>query len=673
MAPSRTIAPSLTTAYLAKWFRVISNFVAGLLILGTGVLVVVLVSQGMFQSTYVYVKPPEAWTTLSTSCRLDAAGFVPSSCSEVEVAATGALPWQSIGAQLALDLRIASHNSTVFVTSCLAANSVDVTASVSLVVGERDFPLCRPTARQEILGLSAVEAVTTAVFPNGAFLLSTFSDAKPVERVDVVDTMGVRIPVTRSVSKTIIATDGTTTPTLWNQPNYATSLNSLNRFFLMQVWLVVHFVDISALVAANKIDGYHIGKTTGYATTLGWDNSHNVDNYMLLLAFQILICAVSLALLSNDGVITLEGLSGLLKNKPVLTYDILASLERRKVLLVSLVCTFFFSPLYADAIRYSYGVTGYHFWSLSLLMIAVMMALSWIALLTSLQWLPVPVRWLNRPICYSAPVFVYCTVLFVVIVEAAQSQGPVQAESFWNHGGNTLFLNINGTLYKSGATDTQGTTPVIYLLMPDLIVCVVAAWVASIAAHKVLVGYVVLDTSWTSHNDFVSQLPMPQWVTSLDLDHKNTISIGNKLYCKPSLMVLLGYCTIRDKTRAVHYAMSGETHNTHVYVSSHHSSSHDRVDTHVLHTGGNGHKGNHSALLDDAAAARQHAQRLRSATEYFVVSIYVLVPSILPWVRYFHQPQVFGKISSNRFERCKSNTHLEQGLKYTYSRGDCCG
>ncbi|RHY62104.1 hypothetical protein DYB30_006609 [Aphanomyces astaci] len=668
----RKVRPQLSSAYISKWLRVLSNMSAGLLIIGTGALVSLLLYQGMFYSQRISPMTQDRWSPLFQSCVLNSSGFVLGSCDPDEVASTGAIPWTSVGAQLARDLqRNDSSEAPVYVATCVIGGYNGTSwANLMFLVGEHGFPKCKPMGKQVVLGMASLETVGTDDFPLGAFLLSTFADARPVRPVQIATVNGV-VTVIQSTVKTIIAPNGSTFAAPWEQRNYVTSVNSLNRLFLMRLWLVAHYLDISSLT--DTLDGYSVGSHTGMAVAFGWDHSHTVDHYMLLLAFQVLICFVSLGLLSNDGVITLEGLSGLLKNKPVLTYDILASLERRKLLLVSLVCTFFFSPLYADAIRYTYAETGYHYWYLALLMVAVMMALSWMALLTSLQSVPVPKIWRNRPLCYSAPVFIYCTILFFVIYEGSFDSGKVESEAMWSHAKGTLGLVVHGQTRSSGAYTMTGMTPVIYLIMPDLVVCMLVAWGVSIAAHKWHVGYAILDTSWTSHNEFVNQLPKPQWVTSLNLDHKNTISIGSKLFCKPSLLVLLGYCIIRDKG----VDATAATTNLYHPASSHHSSTHDKVETasYVVTTTKEGTTASRlGTTLYAAAQPPPHSSPNRLKTEFIVISIYDLVAALLPWIRRLvYSPHQFGTITTNKFLVTKSHTRLHQKANYTYSRGDCCG
>ncbi|KAG9407712.1 hypothetical protein AC1031_002432 [Aphanomyces cochlioides] len=180
-------------------------------------------------------------------------------------------------------------------------------------------------------------------------------------------------------------------------------------------------------------------------------------------------------------------------------------------------------------------------------MISLWLTLSWIAILTCIvQWLPVPAAWRNKPICYSAPFFVYFHSIVFVITESAKRRGAKSSANFWGYAPSTLRLNFDGTNVISGAFKLDGATPAIYTLMPDIAIIFVLSWFGSIAAYKALTGNIVLDTTWTAQNKFLKQLTLPQWVTGLDLDKTNTIAIGTKLYCRPSLIVFFRFCTVHE-------------------------------------------------------------------------------------------------------------------------------
>ncbi|CAK4679218.1 unnamed protein product [Aphanomyces euteiches] len=660
---TKRLKPQFTVAYISKWARVVSNLYASFAIFVTGCIVVVLLTQGMFHTTNVTMLTQDTWTTRYQSCRLSASGFT--ACDPADVAVTGNAPWTSIGLQLAAEIDL--QNATAYVTTCSLISAISDTQSVGklfLVVGETSFPSCNPVGPQVVTGMAVVDTVGTTDFPDGAFLVSLFSDAKAIQPASVRETNGNMVPVTASGTKTIVTTDGARVPADWNQTNYMTSLNSLNRIFLMRVFAVNHFLDMSS--AVKSMQGYSVGKKTGFITTVGVANSHKVDNYFFLFVFQITLCVVTLLMLTNDFMITLEGLRGLLRNKPVLTYDLLASLERRKVLLLALVASFCFSPLYIDVICFTYHIKGYTYWSVLLIMISLSLTLSWIAILTCIvQWLPVPAAWRNKPICYSAPFFVYFHSIVFVLTEAAQRRGAKSSANFWGYAPSTLRLNFDGTNVISGAFKLDGATPAIYTLMPDIAIIFVLAWFGSIATYKALTGNIVLDTTWTAQNEFLKQLTLPQWVTALDLDKTNTIAIGTKLYCRPSLIVLFGFCTVHEDIK---YRLGDDAH---LNVSNNASSHIDGVEsTSSVALSGIATRGKittQSHYPGQTSKPPPHEE-----THYMVISIYGLVATTIPWIRRIYQTKIFGEIYQNKFTQVKSITHINKALNYVYSRGDCC-
>ncbi|ETV93813.1 hypothetical protein H310_12377 [Aphanomyces invadans] len=174
----RRARPKLSATYISKWLRVLSNIFAGVLILGTGVLVLLLLYQGMFYSQWIRPMALDKWNPMFKSCRLDALGFVPGTCDDEEVQSTGDVAWASIGAQLAMDLLRNESDGQVFVTTCLIGGYENAAwATVMFVVGGDIFPDCHPVGEQAILGMAALETIGNDDFPFGAYLLSTFSDA----------------------------------------------------------------------------------------------------------------------------------------------------------------------------------------------------------------------------------------------------------------------------------------------------------------------------------------------------------------------------------------------------------------------------------------------------------------------------------------------------------------
>ncbi|OQS02737.1 hypothetical protein THRCLA_04926 [Thraustotheca clavata] len=677
----RTNGPEFTIVYISKWVRITSNVIAGCIILATAIIVAFLLWKGMFQSRYVIAYPQSTqdseWESFHSSCVLDQNGWIPNTCDQSEINLTGPTPWTSVGTEIASSLELKTNKSTAYVTTCLVGMDRGRVAVILLTADPSDgYAKCIPNGGQPATGVFVLETATTDNYPNGVFLLSSNSDSKHYPMSVCVQTDGTSVPII-SFMKAFIAVNGSVAAAPDTTVNYYTQINSLNRRYLIWVTSSVHII---AIFDPTQYTGWTYGKYSGYIGTIGWVQQHTVDNHYELLHFQILITIISLGVLSNDAYVTFHGASGLLKNKPVLTYDVFSGLERRKALMCCLVATMCYSPLYADVLRYLYNMNGFgdKYWSLSLEMIAAMFAFSWIAFLSCWQRLPCPKFLYNKPLSYSAPIFIYSYLTIFLAIATIRRRGHLEASKFWTDADALLTIQVNGQPVLAGSYTADGTLPVINKLMLDVLITNFSAWFVSILANKFMLGYIYLDTTWTEKNEFLKMLdtPKPQWVTSLDLDGKNAIYIGDKLYCKPSMLALLGFCTILTKTK---YAVSGGVvlpgtarkvevqSNTHSSRAGNYSENTNAVSTQTQR------ETNQSVGNEDSNI--HHVQTRKQPQPYLVISIYNLLPSIF-FPKYRHHcyvPRILGTIEHNVYTPCKSSTKLENGMSYVYSRGDCCG
>ncbi|OQR91792.1 hypothetical protein ACHHYP_04363 [Achlya hypogyna] len=665
--------PEFTVAYISKWVRITSNFFAGAMIVGTAIIIGFLLWKGMFQSQYVMSYPQSApdseWQDFHQACVLDERGWVSNTCDAAEVALTGAIPWASLGRQLAGSLLLATNHSTALVTSCLVGMDRSRVAVILLASNRTDgYASCHPKGGQPIMGMFVLETATTSEYPNGAYLLSSWSDYQHYPLSVMIQTDLTPVPIV-PFTKSFVDTNGAVAAASNETVNYYTQVNSLNRRYLMWATSNVHIV---AILDTTGWDGWSYGKFSNYAGTIGWVQKHSVDNHYELLYFQIAITFLSLAVLANDAYVTFQGASGLLKNKPVLTYDIFSGLERRKMLICALVATMCYSPLYADVLRYLYNMNGFGdtYWSLSLEMIAAMFAFSWIAFLSCWQHLPVPKFLRHRPLSYSGPIFVYMSLFIFLVIATARRRGRLEAAAFWTDAEALLTLNVNGTPVLAGSYTAEGTLPVVNKLMIDVVITNFGAWGIAILANKLMLGYVYLDTKWTEKNEFLKMLdtPVPQWVTCMDLDVKNAIIIGDKLYCKPSMLALLGFCTVLVKNKYSAGVVVVPSSARSILGSARKGDSSNTRKT----DNSSARKGDSD---DTRGSVRMETAKRGPPQPFLVISIYDLLPAIAkptmsPWA---YIPRVLGTIEHNTFVPAKSATRLEKNLTYGYSRGDCCG
>ncbi|KDO23278.1 hypothetical protein SPRG_11208 [Saprolegnia parasitica CBS 223.65] len=130
------------------WYRILSNLVAAVLVALSLAALAVVVAQGTFQREDVqYHDQGKAayWNSHGASCKLDHAGWVPHSCSAIEVnTTTNAVAWNAIGANVAARLAIPA-GATYSVSTCWMGATPEIGwASLQLLIGYDYFPTCCP-------------------------------------------------------------------------------------------------------------------------------------------------------------------------------------------------------------------------------------------------------------------------------------------------------------------------------------------------------------------------------------------------------------------------------------------------------------------------------------------------------------------------------------------------
>ncbi|KAF0714606.1 hypothetical protein As57867_003777, partial [Aphanomyces stellatus] len=344
---------------------------------------------------------------------------------------------------------------------------------------------------------------------------------------------------------------------------------------------------------------------------------------------QLVLSLGALGLVASDFVVTVEGLKGFLMRKPVMTFDLLAGLERRKLLLLMVSLGALPSMLYADVSRIYYGTTnGNLIWYLSTILIGIFIAFSTLLGLTFVQTLPCP--WPNHLVTFSPALFSYGTIISMVIVWNNQYVNVALA---FNNAPFLLAFNVSGTFQPSGAYTSAGIDTVMNLMIQrtykTMGICLAISIGFATLRRKIYFGTLLVDVGWTRTNSFLSGCGTPHWLTGLPLESQNAIKIGNKLYCKPSTQAVMGFAVVVD----------------HV------------AETHQVAAGG-------------APIGRRPSVQL-SDLNMALVNVYVLVPAlwrIFRWLPATTTPCLYGTVDKNTFTR--SNQHIG-GATFHHHRGMC--
>ncbi|KDO26445.1 hypothetical protein SPRG_08248 [Saprolegnia parasitica CBS 223.65] len=611
------------------WLRIASNLLAASVLLSSLVTMLVLLAEGMFDRRVVqfnYQNDAGYWRPFQQSCRLNAQGFVPHSCSDDERAVLNTVDaWSALGIELALALQVPSTD-VYFVTTCLVG-CLDETqsAELHLLVGRNAFPACKPVEEQSVLGMVMVEAaVVDDVFPDGAFLATIFADIAARESVTYINSDGTTNVVLDSPTRVLVGLDGTTemSPDGLNSIIFSYPLGA--RYFV-QSRCISQIVDISLLLEDQA--GYSVGETSGRAIVSGWVCGHNVSNATELVMLQSAAAMASFGGIAADLYITIKGLRGLLRHKPVLTYDILSGLERRKMLLLLIVLSGVPSLLYVDVARIYYGTdNGGRIWVLSILSLGIFIAFTAYLGIVLLQLVPSPRHLLHhRLLPFSTSVLIYASIPSIVLTVYGSHE--FLSNSFYDVSG-VLLMHIGGNECACGAYDTTGVETATAYLLGSIAWAVGGCAVASVL-YAILSSYLrsqiwYLRTEWAKDNAFMRACGLPHWCSGLPLDEADAIRIGSRLFCKPSMQARMGFGTLlpsAPKARAV--------------------------------------------LVQVPTTGAEEPT-------YMLVSIYALLPALLPPSLRLISPRLFGDIKKNTLSQAGTR-RLRRGTRYEQSDGTCVG
>ncbi|ETV91614.1 hypothetical protein H310_13864 [Aphanomyces invadans] len=369
------------------------------------------------------------------------------------------------------------------------------------------------------------------------------------------------------------------------------------------------------------------GRESKKVVSLTWDTGHVVANATELISIQVLLSLLAMGLISSDFYLTVQGLRGFLQQKPVMTYDLLAGLERRKLLLIVVTLAALPSLLYADVARIYRGTAnGDLIWSLSIVLVGMFFTFATLVVLVAVQHVPSP--WPCCLVSFSPGVFSYSTIVSLIVVWHSRYESVAIG---FNDAPMQLGMNFSGVVRPTGAYSADGAETVVAHNLAGTATAVAVCLAVSVAYSTLvrvsMTGRVFLHTSWTSTNGFLNQCRLPRWITGLPLDQTNAIKIGNKLFCKPSTQAVLGFAVVVDVAADRYHVQSDQSAKT--------------------------------------ASFSKHTLTL--------IPVYWLVPTLArvfavvpPWMT----PRIFGTIDKNMFAHSSRDKHLDHRT-YVHCRGAC--
>ncbi|KDO34504.1 hypothetical protein SPRG_00567 [Saprolegnia parasitica CBS 223.65] len=570
---------------------------------------------------------------------LNANGFVPNTCSAVEESVIVPAAWTAVGVALAQQWSLElAKASPLYITTCSIGGSADVGwANLEFIAGYAAFPECLPTnGAQPVAGMMMLETTIREKYPEGVYLMTLYSDLTPEMQLvqNYVNTDGSVAPLIDNVKRTVITQAGGIENDLLGS-DYIITSRPLGDRYLVTSACHTEIEELSGQISALGLTGWSQGAHSKLPIVPGWNCGHDVANANELIAIQVIFAVMTLLLLSGDLLTTYQGLKGVLGGKPVLTYAILSGLERRKLLMVCILVNAMPGLLYMDVSRiYFFTENGFKIWSLSALMVASFVSFGWLLAVSLLDWLCRPLRSLLGQKCltYSAPLYMYASIAAIFVVLAGDRGLFKQVYNAFFAAPPYIGMFVNNATWPSGAYVAEGTPTAFTWLQSEILTPLFVSWVASIGYATLYRIFAVrrcdtastssvstasrifLSTNWCSTNSFLSHVAPPSVLTTLPLEQSNAIKIGNRMFCKPSTMALLGYATVLN--------------------------------------------------APDATASMKKADE-----EFTIVSIYSLVLALYSPKWFCVKPRAVGSIVANTFRETKGP--LDRTKTYIYTRGTC--
>ncbi|KAH9121072.1 hypothetical protein LEN26_004641, partial [Aphanomyces euteiches] len=175
-----------------------------------------------------------------------------------------------------------------------------------------------------------------------------------------------------------------------------------------------------------------------------WDYGHQVENRYALVGLQLGALSIGSVLIAGDFYLTIQGLKRFLANQPIMTFDLAAGFERRKLVILFWGCSELLALVYFDIVRVYAGST-YPLWLASTMILGALCLSGFFILLGLLTCIPSP---FHHVLTFSSGAMNH--VVFVGMEVVLMLQLPSILDQY-RQAPQALVLNILGTLRPSGA------------------------------------------------------------------------------------------------------------------------------------------------------------------------------------------------------------------------------
>ncbi|RHY02816.1 hypothetical protein DYB25_009992 [Aphanomyces astaci] len=600
------------------YYRLFSNcsefgFVAAFL-----TTIVILYYSGLWhrQTTTGHVPSTVNWSTIGSQCTLTPLGFV--GCSSPELAVVSTAVWTAIGQSLDQQL---SSNVALKMTTCVIGTSRGYGAVVFVLAPDM-FSTCSEDVNPPVAMLAMLETSTNDATATPTYLLSILNDEPSPPRFQVKDdTSGdTSTEVATHVTKVFISDTGVTSPAAISQTNWRFQSQPLGRRYTLSFSCSSEFI--------MSTDGF-TGLLSRKTWIVGWTCRHDVSNWAEVAICQMGLIAILVHWVGGDLLLTFLGLQGFLLGKPVLTYDFLSGLERRKRTVVLLMVSRLVTLMYTEITRL-YVDTPSHgaLFVMSCFMLSGLFVCAVYCSLLVIQRLPCPQPWRFKAVRIQGPLFVTGTTIFCAMASAVCDLRQRYHDPIWTLRTPSLLVVVpNATSsFATGAFTELQVAPVSTILAPVMLKIMGVMLGIAVVLPMLYHRQVVIDLAFMKRNEFLHTTFVPSYVTALPLYETDCIRYGGALVVKPSTLALLGYAMLQEhkiKRRSLVEVMPKATKE------------HDP----------------HYPLL-------------------VIVTVYDLLPCLLlPWIPW--TPTIVGTVKKYAFTKAPRGTKLPRRKKYVPTKGSC--
>ncbi|KAH9130419.1 hypothetical protein LEN26_008543 [Aphanomyces euteiches] len=204
--------------------------------------------------------------------------------------------------------------------------------------------------------MAMLETTVCDEFPIGIFMLPVFADETMIDSVVHVNSDSSTDRLIANINRTLIDTNGSTTNDSVGINGYQYFL-PLGHHYKVSTHSYPVVLDITDRIDSITVDGWNVGRVSKKAVMPTWIYRHETSHRDEFVSLSLSLLTVGLILISGDFYLTVQGLEGFLAQKPVMTFDLAAGLERRTFVLVLWASSSLLSLVCPDAICVYYGST----------------------------------------------------------------------------------------------------------------------------------------------------------------------------------------------------------------------------------------------------------------------------------------------------------------------------